>query len=198
MDVGAADMLRATFVLRLEGLSEAIASSSLRLPRFFSTAINRSEKKSAYILASHCEGKKKDNRNDSKEVTGRIQASFTVQGFFRSSRHIMERSLGKRTDICGGFGVFIYLLCHHPLLRFVVLLGDRSTLLRRAGTFLKGLLEHYVGISRDYARPTFVPFLRVLFARSIGFPTVSILSKSNLEYRVRLNSKLHMEYNCIK
>lgn len=82
MDVGAADMLRATFVLRLEGLSEAIASSSLRLPRFFSTAINRSEKKSAYILASHCEGKKKDNRNDGKETTGRIQASFTVQGFF--------------------------------------------------------------------------------------------------------------------
>lgn len=82
MDVGAADMLRATFELRLEGLSEAIASSSLRLPRFFSTAINRSEKKSAYILASHCEGKKKDNRNDSKETTGWIQASFTVQGFF--------------------------------------------------------------------------------------------------------------------
>lgn len=59
VDVGAADMLRATFVLRLEGLSEAIASSSLRLPRFLSTAVNRSEKKSADILASHREGKKK-------------------------------------------------------------------------------------------------------------------------------------------
>lgn len=97
MDVGAADILRATFVLRLEGLSEAIASSSLRLPRFFSTAINRSEKKSAYILASHCEGKKKDNRNNRKEATGWIQAFFAVQGFFfRSSRQIMERFLGKK------------------------------------------------------------------------------------------------------
>lgn len=81
VDVGAADMLRATFVLRLEGLSEAIASSSLRLPRFFSTAINRSEKKSAYILASHCEGKKKDSENNRKNATGRIQAFSTVQGF---------------------------------------------------------------------------------------------------------------------
>lgn len=59
VDVGAADMPRATFVLRLEGLSEAIASSSLRLPRFFSAAINRSEEKSANILASHREGKNK-------------------------------------------------------------------------------------------------------------------------------------------
>lgn len=110
----------------------------------------------------------------------------------------MERFLGERIDGCGGFGVFIYLLYHHPLLRFVVLLGDRSTLLRCAGTFSEGLLVHNLGILRDYARPTFVPFLKAPSAHSIGFLTVSILSKSNLEYRVRLNSKLHAKYNRIK
>lgn len=55
---------------------------------------------------------------------------------------------GGKIDMCGGFGVFIYLLCHHPLLRFVVLLGDHSTLLRHAETFLEGLLVHDVGIER--------------------------------------------------
>lgn len=68
--------------------------------------------------------------------------------FFRSSRQIVERFLGEKIDICGGFGVFIYLLCHHPLLRFVVLLGDYLTLLRHVETFLESLLVHDVGIKR--------------------------------------------------